>query len=52
MSGRSSELAARNNAPDEPPLRRCVDLKTLAATNRLPESTLRQWIREGVLPAH
>jgi hypothetical protein len=33
-------------------LRPSVDVATLHATSRIPTSTLRQWIREGKLPAY
>jgi len=35
-----------------PPMRRSVDLRTLASMSGIPYSTLRQWIKDRRLPAY
>jgi Helix-turn-helix domain len=40
------------NAVESVHLRPSVNVATLHASSRIPTSTLRQWIREGKLPAY
>ena len=50
MPGKSNKFAS--STTQSAFLRPSVDVATLHATSGIAESSLRQWIREGVLPAY
>jgi len=51
MPGRSNQFA-KFNGQEPVQLRPSVDVATLHDSSGIPISTLRQWIREGKLPAY